>query len=162
MKIGDHANIIKRKLAVASVRKEDDPLRFAHAIRHLGDAYCYAKQYENAEPCYVEALSIYRANENSKPLDFANAVRGFAALKDETGAFDEAKELWLDAHHRYIAVDVQAGVAGTAGHLALLALRRGDLDESREWLDKAVTAAAVSNDPEILEFIEDVKRKIGK
>jgi hypothetical protein len=35
--IGNYANILWRKLAVANVRKDDDPLKLAHAIRHLGD-----------------------------------------------------------------------------------------------------------------------------
>jgi hypothetical protein len=37
--IGNDANVLKYKLAVAGLRKVDDPLRLALTIRHLGDAY---------------------------------------------------------------------------------------------------------------------------
>jgi hypothetical protein len=83
--IGNYAYVLKCKLAVAKSRKVGDPLRLAHAVRHLGDAYYYARRAERAEPCYVEALSIYRGHEHARPLDFANAIRSFAVLKDENG-----------------------------------------------------------------------------
>ena len=40
--IGNDANVLKYKLAVADLRKVDDPLGLAHMVRHLGDAYYYA------------------------------------------------------------------------------------------------------------------------
>src|SRR2546423_10945899 len=79
--IGNHAYVLKCRLAVASLRKVDDPLRLAHKVRHLGDAYYYAGRWSLAEPCYLEALSIYRRHENRQPLDLANAIRSFAVLR---------------------------------------------------------------------------------
>jgi tetratricopeptide (TPR) repeat protein len=155
---GTNANILKRKLAVAGVRKDEEPLKFAHAVRHLGDAYCYAKQFADAEPCYVEALSIYRNNEDTKPLDLANAIRGFAVLKGETGASEEAKDLWREAHDLYLALKVTAGVAGSAARLALLT--QSDPKRSREWLREAIAAAETSNDPETLQYIREVRAQI--
>jgi hypothetical protein len=55
----------------------------ACAVRHLGDAYSYAGWVAQAEPCYVEALSIYRREHQAHPLDVANAVRAFAVLKQQ-------------------------------------------------------------------------------
>src|SRR5947207_9468868 len=98
-RIGSHAYVLKRKLAVANLRKVGDALRLAHAVRHLGDAYYYARRSELAEPCYLEALSIYRRHEHTPPLDLANAIRSFAVLKDEVGADEEAKRLWQEAHN---------------------------------------------------------------
>lgn len=152
------ANILKCKLAVAGAQKDSEPLRFAHAIRHLGDAYYYAKRFADAEPCYIEALSIYRNHKDTKSLDLANAIRSFAVLKDETGASAEAKDLWLEAHDLYVAVDVPAGVAETAARLALLA--RSDPGRRREWLAEAIAAAEASNDPETFEYIQKVRAKI--
>src|SRR3977135_4543711 len=139
---GSYANVLKHKLAVAKARTVDDPLQLAHAVRHLGDAYYYAKQPAQAEPCYVEALAIYRQDEHARPLDVANAIRSFAVLKDENGEPDAAQRLWQEAHDIYVAVSgapditeswrrgVLGGVAESAARLALLAWREGDLERS--------------------------------
>ena len=170
--IGNQAYLLKYKLAVASLRKGDDPLRLAHAVRHLGDAYCYAKHWAQAEPCYVEALSVYRQHEATTPLDLANAIRSFAVLKDESGAADEANRLWQEAHDLYVTVStapditeswrrgVLGGVAESAARLALLAWREGDLQRSREWLSEASAAAEASDDPETLQYVREVRAKL--
>ena len=170
--IGNYAYILKCKLAVAKSRKVDDPLRLAHAVRHLGDAYYYAKQPTQAEPCYVEALSIYRSHANTRPLDLANAIRCFAVLKDENGETEESQRLWQEAHDIYLAVSdapditeswrrgVLGGVAESAARLALLARRLGDLQRSRELLGEASAAAELSDDTETLEYLREVKAQI--
>src|SRR2546422_9975772 len=127
--IGNYAYVLKCRLAVASLRKVDDPLRLAHAVRHLGDAYYYARRASLAEPCYVEALSIYRRHEQRRPLDLANAIRGFAVLKDEVGAAEEAQRLWQEAHDLYVILNVPAGVRGSAARLPPLAPPRGETVE---------------------------------
>jgi tetratricopeptide (TPR) repeat protein len=157
---GNDASILKYKLAVEGLRTIDEPLRLAHAVRHLGDAYYYAGQKSLAEPCYVEALSIYREREDRRPLDLANAIRSFAVLKDELGASEESQRLWQEAHDLYQAVNVTAGVAESAARLALLAQRNGDLQRSREWFGEASAAADATDDPETLQYIREVKIQI--
>jgi tetratricopeptide (TPR) repeat protein len=161
MVIDKHAKVLKYKLAVADLRKVVDPLKLAHTVRHLGDAYYYAGESPLAGPCYVEALSIYRRREDRKPLDLANAIRSFAVLKDETGAAEEAESLWQEAHDLYVSVDVAAGVAESAGRLALLARRQGDLQQSRKWLGEAITAADRTDDPEMLQYIREVRTQLA-
>ena len=158
--IGNYAYIIKCKLAVASLRKVDEPLRLAHAVRHLGDAYYYARRAAQAEPCYVEALSTYRSHKQTRPLDLANAIRSFAVLKDHVGADEESKPLWQEAHDLYVATNMPAGVAESAARLALLARRQGDLRLSREWLSEASTSADGLDDPETLQYIREVTAQI--
>ena len=170
--IGNYAYVFKCKLAVASLKKGDDPLRYAHAVRHLGDAYYYAKRWAQAETCYVEGLAIYRKHEHTRPLDLANAIRSFAVLKDENGEAEEAKRLWQEAHDLYVAVSeapdineswrrgVLGGVAESAARLALLAWRQGDLQRSHEWLSEANAAAKVSDDPETIEYLREVTAQI--
>lgn len=158
--IGNYAYVLKCKLAVAKSRKTDDLLRLAHAIRHLGEAYYYARQPAQAEPCYVEALSIYRRHDHAPSLDLANAIRSFAVLKDHVGADTEARLLWQEAHDLYVNVNVTAGVAESAARLALLARSQGHLQRSREWLSQATAAAGASDDPETLQYIREVKAQI--
>src|SRR2546428_14036791 len=109
--IGNWAYVLKSKLAVASARRGEDSLRLAHSVRHLGDAYYYAGRWALAEPCYVEALSIYREDNKTLPLDLANAVRSLAVLKDDTGASDEARRLWQEVHNLYTSLKASAGLA---------------------------------------------------
>jgi tetratricopeptide (TPR) repeat protein len=158
--IGNHAYVLKCKLAVASLRKVDDPLKLAHAVRHLGDAYYYAGRAAQADLCYVEALSIYRSHEHPRPLDLANAIRSFAVLKDYVGADKEARPLWQEAHDLYVAVNATAGVAESAARLALLARRQGDFPLSREWLTEASAAAYLTDDPETLQYLREVRAQI--
>ena len=158
--IGSYANVLKYKLAVASVRKVDDPLKLAHTVRHLGDAYYYARRFALAEPCYVEALSIYRRHENTRPLDLANAIRSFAVLKDEVGATEEAQPLWQEAHDLYVALSATAGVAESAARLALQAWRKGNFPGSREWFSEASAAADASDDAETVQYIREVRAQI--
>ena len=157
----NEANILKYTVAVAELRNSGDPLKLAHAIRHLGDAYYYAGETKTAEPYYVEALSIYRSRDDWRPLDLANAIRSYAVIKSELGATDEAQRLWQEAHDLYVSLNVTAGVAGSAAQLALLAQRQNDLRQTREWLTKAIKAAQVANDPEISQFVADVTARIG-
>jgi tetratricopeptide (TPR) repeat protein len=160
--IGNYAYILKFKLAVAGLRNAEDPLRRAHAIRHLGDAYYYARRSSLAEPCYVEALSIYRRHEQMRPLDLANALRSFAVLKDELGAAEEAQRLWQEAHDVYAAVNAPAGVAESAARLALITWRHGEVQQSREWLSEATAAADATDDPETTQYIREVKAQIER
>ena len=122
--IGNHGYLLKCKLAVVSARIVDDPLRLAHAVRHLGDAYYYARRARQAEACYVEALSIYRGHAQTRSLDLANAVRSFAVLKDEIEPRKDSQLLWREAYDLYVALNAPAGVAESAARLALQDAKR--------------------------------------
>ena len=158
--IGNVAYVLRYKLAVASARRRDDRLRLAHRVRHLGDAYYYAGRWALAEPCYLEALSIYRSDNQTRPLDLANAVRSLAVLKHQGGASDEARRLWQEAHDLYTVLEVAAGIAESAARLALLARQQGDLRRSQECLTEATAAANAIADPETLRYIREVTAQI--
>jgi tetratricopeptide (TPR) repeat protein len=158
--IGNHAYVIRWQLTVAGLRHGGDGLRLAHAVRHLADAYHYARNATLAEHCYLEALSIYRARDDRSPLDLANALRGFAVLKDEAGETDGAHRLWLEAHHIYRSLNATAGIAESAARLALLARRQGDLQGSREWLAAAAAAADIAADPDTQRYVHEVDAEL--
>ncbi len=96
--------------AVALCREEHDPLLLAHSVRHLGDVHRSAGRLAEAGRCYAEALSLYRAAPAPPALDFANAVRPAALLKEAEGDPAAAKALWEDAQRLY----TEAGVPRAA------------------------------------------------
>jgi tetratricopeptide (TPR) repeat protein len=106
--------------ATAIYHAEGDALKLAHTVRHLGDIHREDGRAELAEPCYREALDIYRAHDQTPPLDLANAIRGFAILKDNAGEAAQARLLWEEAGVLYAALNVKEGVAESRCRLALL------------------------------------------
>jgi tetratricopeptide (TPR) repeat protein len=85
-------------------------------VRHLGDAHQDLDQHGQAESCYREALSLYRAGD-SRPLDLANAIRSYALLKECAGQHEEARELWAEARTLYASVNASGGVDECTSHL---------------------------------------------
>jgi tetratricopeptide (TPR) repeat protein len=101
-------------------RAESDPLKLAHTVRHVGDIHQDAGRLKLAEPCYREALAIYRAHAETPPLDLANAIRSLALLKSNTGEAAQARALWEEARNLYAMVNVEAGVQESSRRIALL------------------------------------------
>lgn len=104
---------------MALYRAEGDPLPIAHTVRHVADILREAGRHKLAEPCYYESLKLYRGEAATAPLDLANAIRGFALLKSNTGEAEAAKALWEEARALYAAVGVEAGVAESDRRLGL-------------------------------------------
>jgi len=101
---------VQYEQAVALLRNSDDRLKLAHTIRHLGDIHAGRHHWYQADRCFVEALEIYRSHPSPGLLDFANAIRAYAALKAEIGQRNEARALWAEARELYEAEGIAAGV----------------------------------------------------
>jgi len=95
------------------------------------------------------------------PLDLANAIRGFAVLKDKAGETHEAQRLWQEAHRIYLSVNATAAIVESAAGLALLARHHGDLSASRGWFEAAVAAAAIAADPDTLGYVRKVEVELA-
>ena len=106
--------------AVTVARGAHHRLPLAHALRHLGDLHRKAGRLAAAEDCYTEALALYGAQEEPPPLDYANALRPMAILKEELGQVDEARTLWQRARELYGVASIEAGVAECTDHLTRL------------------------------------------
>ncbi|MBZ5687915.1 MAG: tetratricopeptide repeat protein [Acidobacteriia bacterium] len=109
--------------AVGICRTENNPLRLAHTIRHLADILREDGALEGARPHYEEALRIYRQEPDAPPLDMANAIRGFALLREGAGESKEASDLWREARALYDAVNVKAGIEESNLQIARLTAR---------------------------------------
>ncbi|SRR5579871_678215 len=101
-------------------RFRQNVLQLAHTIRHLGDIHYDAHHFDLAEPQFRKALAIYRAHPETPPLDLANAIRGYALLKGDTGDIQQARTLWKEAGDLYKQVNVLAGVEESQRRLSAL------------------------------------------
>jgi tetratricopeptide (TPR) repeat protein len=91
--------------AVGLFREVGEPLTLAHIIRHLGDVYHEQGRPNLAEPCYHEALELYRNHEKGSSLDLANAIRSLAVLR-----WEQARALWEEARDLYATLRIEAGI----------------------------------------------------
>lgn len=106
--------------AAAIYRELGDLLTWAHTVRHVADILRDQKQMQESAAAYEEALGVYRTRPDRNGLDYANALRGFALLKDAMGNHDEALLLWRGAVPLYEAAGVAPGVAECQSHIAFL------------------------------------------
>jgi tetratricopeptide (TPR) repeat protein len=106
--------------AVDLRRTQGDPLLLAHSLRHVADILREQSQLEKAAPCYEEALELYRKLEQTRPLDLANTIRGYALLMADIGDPDEATFLWHEAMALYAESGVEAGVTESQSQIAFL------------------------------------------
>ncbi len=101
--------------SVLAFREVDQPLLLAHTIRHLGDVYLEQGRPDLAEPCYHEALALYRAHEPDSSLDFANALRSLAVLR-----WEQSRSLWEEVRERYTILRIDSGIHESSARLAAL------------------------------------------
>jgi len=104
--------------AVVLFREADEPLLLAHTVRHLGDVYLEQGRPDLAEPCYHEALGIYRTHADESSLDMANAVRSLAVLR-----WEQAKTLWEEVRTLYTGLSIEAGIKESTARVAALSIR---------------------------------------
>ena len=104
--------------AVVLLREADQPLVLAHTIRHLGDVYLEQGRPDLAEPCYHEALGLYRRHTDESSLDFTNAVRSLAVLR-----WEQARMLWEEVRTLYTGLNIEAGIKESTARVAALSTR---------------------------------------
>ncbi len=119
---GRRADAVARyEEAVAVARAAADSMLLAHAVRHLADAHRSTGRLAEAETCYDEALALYAAEDEPPALDYANALRPLALLKEMQGRTDEAGHLWRRARALYAGIPIPDGEAECNKHLTRLA-----------------------------------------
>ncbi|MEM7698716.1 MAG: tetratricopeptide repeat protein, partial [Verrucomicrobiota bacterium] len=99
--------------ALLAANQSEDSCAIAHTIRHLGDVEFAAEQLDAAEKHYAEALALFRAQVNPPALDFANALRAMAILKEKTESRDEANQLWAEARPLYSMAGIEGDLEAT-------------------------------------------------
>lgn len=97
----------------------DRPLDEAWVLRHIGIIHEYAERLELAEEYYDRALALYRTHSEND-LNYANAVRYPAVIKERLGKRGESAALWQEAHDRYLQCGIEAGIKESATHIEAL------------------------------------------
>jgi tetratricopeptide (TPR) repeat protein len=101
--------------AVVLFREVDQPLVLAHTIRHLGDVYQEQGRPDLAEPCYHEAIGLYRSHGDASSLDWANALRSLAVFR-----WEQTRALWDEVRHLYTTLSIEAGIKESTARVAAL------------------------------------------
>ena len=104
--------------AVVLFREVDEPLVLAHTIRHLGDVYLEQGRPDLAEPCYHEALELYRSHDDDSSLDLTNAVRSLAILR-----WEQTRALWEEVRELYTTLRIESGIKESTARVAALSMR---------------------------------------
>jgi hypothetical protein len=71
-----------------------------------------------AEPCYHEALGLYRRHEADSSLDLANAVRSLAVLR-----WEQARALWEEVRDLYTSLSIETGIQESTARVTALSIR---------------------------------------
>ena len=95
-------------------------LKAAHTLRHAADILRDQSRRDESARLYAEALVIYRDHQETPPLDLANAIRGFALLKEDEEDREQAVRLWQEAGKLYEQTGVDAGVEESKRRIGLL------------------------------------------
>ena len=82
----------------------------AHTARHLGDMHVHQKRPKDAEPFFEEAMTLYRGDPETEPLNLANALRGYALLKQALGDVEATRASFKEARELYAELGIDAGV----------------------------------------------------
>lgn len=104
------SSIAKYKELLRLQEKNANKSGLAHALRHLGDIYLDEGMLDQAENHYLRALDIYRNSHQNVQVDLANAIRGYALLKEQQGKLKEALSLWKEARILYEGNNILSGV----------------------------------------------------
>ena len=80
-------------------------------MRHAADILREQKKLDLAALLYAESLENYHRHKDKPTLDLANAIRGLALLKEQTGDRKGALSLWREARHLCELTGIETAVS---------------------------------------------------
>ena len=98
----------ERALSLAEVDSEVEQI--AHITRHIADVECEIGDLKSSMSHYEKALKYYRNNVSSYSINYANAIRGLAVLKEKMVDYSDAKKLWKEAKSIYDKLKIETGI----------------------------------------------------
>ena len=96
--------------ALSIAESDSEPEQIAHITRHMADVEREIGDLKSSSSHYEKALAYYRSNMNKYGLNMANAMRGFALLKEKMVDYADAKSLWTEAKIIYEKYKFSDGV----------------------------------------------------
>jgi hypothetical protein len=107
--------------AAESFRAEQQPARWAHALRHAAE---FAVRMGDCATGLREAQVVIEYYRSSPPttLEMANALRVMAMAEAAAGKTENAREHWSEARVLYGDAGVADGVAEADRHVVALAV----------------------------------------
>lgn len=96
--------------AISLLRLGQDKLALAHKLKHLADLRASQDERDSAEDGFSEAMRLYRAHPDAKPLDIANTAASYAHFLEQIKERSRSLELWREAQAHYAAIDLAEGV----------------------------------------------------
>ena len=96
--------------AVNAFDAAGEPMRSAHALRHVADLQRELGNLDAARESIEGVLQVYRG-EQVAPLEMANTLRVGAFIAEAEGRTVEARECWRDAGRLYSEAGVADGAA---------------------------------------------------
>ena len=106
--------------AVKEARAAGEPIRIAHALRHLADVEREQGQVDSAVCSATEAVELIRKIPDVPLPSLANTLRVWALVLELKSNFSGAKAAWQDACCAYERAEIEAGVAECKARLNAL------------------------------------------
>ncbi|MGB3299597.1 MAG: tetratricopeptide repeat protein, partial [Phormidesmis sp.] len=85
------------KLLSAATNGENSPANIATHLNTLADLYESQGRYGEAEPLFLKALEIWKAELGDRHPDTATSLNNLALLYDSQGRYGEAEPLYVEA-----------------------------------------------------------------
>jgi len=123
-------------LNIAFVKK--DTVKVANCYDRLGWTNFLMGNYDDAEKCYKEHLSLHRINNISKNAEVADGYDGIAYVHFAQKDFEKAHENFSAAFEMRKKVGSKAGIAVSMHNIASVYRERGEFQLAEELLNEAL------------------------
>lgn len=139
-------------------RGEGVKLGVANVAFGIGEIHSRRGDADTALVHYREAIDLY--TEERSNLGLANAYHSCGDLECARNRHDLALRHYSDARALYSGERESMGVAYTNAKLALVLHRLGQPGPSKEYLREAEQAAAASQTPMVVKYVQGVREEI--
>ncbi|HET8845321.1 MAG TPA: FxSxx-COOH system tetratricopeptide repeat protein, partial [Ktedonobacteraceae bacterium] len=125
----------------ASTGPQTNNVELASLLTRTADYLCQRAQYEQSEPLYQRALSIYEQELGSSHPQVALPLYGLAGLYREQGDYQQGRVFYqraLDLWEQDTTCE-HPEIADLLNDLAILHIEQGDYQQSEELLQRALS-----------------------
>ncbi|MEN0139328.1 MAG: protein kinase [Rhodococcus sp. (in: high G+C Gram-positive bacteria)] len=120
------------RTAISETRDRGDDLGTAMFLYHLGEAYCIYRQFDLADECCRESVTICERNSDHWCISYARWVQALSAYLQ--GSYERAEAIARHALATMATIDDQLGIALIGELLAWLAADTGRYSEAATLL----------------------------